>query len=148
MSAQREVVIAKVCRVFPYPAERVFAAWLDPQLARQFLFATPGGEMVRADVDPRVGGRFVFTDRRDGEDVEHYGEYLEIDRPHRLVFQYSITGFDAPPDIVSIEFAPHPNGCELTLTHAMGAEYAEYRDRTEKGWTMILESLANRLTSA
>lgn len=147
MSAQRELIIAQVSRVFPYPAERVFAAWLDPQLARHFLFATPGGEMIRAEVDPRVGGRFVFTDRRDGEDVEHYGEYLEIAPPHRLVFHYGITGFDAPPDVVSIELAPHPSGCELTLTHAMGAEFAEYRERTEKGWTSVLGSLANTLTS-
>ena len=147
MSAQRNMVIARVNRVFPYPAERVFDAWLDPQLARQFLFATPGGELVRAEVDPRVGGRFVFTDRRDGEDVEHYGEYLEIDRPHRLVFQYGIRGFDAPPDVVSIEFVPHPDGCEVTLAHAMGAEFAEYRERTEKGWTTVLESLGNALAS-
>lgn len=148
MSAQRELVTARVSRVFPFPAERVFAAWLDPQLARLFLFASPGGEMVRAEVDPRVGGRFVFTDRRDGEDVEHSGEYLEIDSPHRLVFQYGITGFDAPPDVVSIEFAPHPDGCELTLQHSMEVEYAEYQERTEKGWTMILESLANSLALA
>lgn len=147
MSAQRELVIAQVSRVFHYPAERVFAAWLDPQLARQFLFATPGGEMVRAEVDPRVGGSFVFTNRRDGEDVEHVGEYLEMDPPRRLVFQYGITGFNAPPDVVSVEFAHHPNGCELTLKHTMGAEYAEYQERTEKGWTMILESLANTVTA-
>ena len=140
-------VVARVSRIFPHPAERVFDAWLDPRLARQFLFATPGGEMIRAEVDPRVGGRFVFTDRRDGEDVEHYGEYLEIDRPRRLVFWYGITGFDAPPDIVSIDFAPHPSGCELTLAHEMRAEYAEYLERTEKGWTTVLESLARTLRS-
>lgn len=145
MITQREVSQARVSRVFPHAAERVFDAWLDPVRARRFLFATPAGEMARAEIDPRVGGRFNFTDRRDGEDVEHTGEYLVIDRPRRLVFTFSVTGFEASADLVSIEIAPHPDGCELTLTHEMAAAHAEYRERTEQGWGMILESLAATL---
>jgi uncharacterized protein YndB with AHSA1/START domain len=140
-------IVAQVSRVFPYPAERVFDAWLDPRLARRFLFATPAGEMIRAEVDPRVGGHFVFTDRRDGEDVDHTGTYLEIERPRRLVFTFAVTGIDGPPDLVRIDIAPHPHGCELTLQHEMRAEYAEYLKRTEQGWTTILESLETTLAT-
>ena len=140
-------VIAHVSRVFPYTAERVFDAWLDPERARRWLFATPAGEMVRAEIDPRVGGQFIFTDRRDGKDVEHTGEYLEIDRPRRLVFTFAVSGVDGPPDLVHIDIAPLSNGCELTLKHEMRAEYAEYQGRTEKGWTTILDSLEAALGS-
>ena len=141
MSTQRDVVIARISRVVPYPAERVFDAWLDPQLARQWLFATPDGEMVRAEIDPRVGGRFVFTDRRGGEDVEHTGEYLEIARPRRLVFTFAVSGISTSPDIVRVNIVPHPDGCELRLEHEMGAGYNEYVERTEQGWAMMLASL-------
>jgi uncharacterized protein YndB with AHSA1/START domain len=103
--------------------------------------------MIRAEVDPRVGGHFVFTDRRDGEDVVHTGEYLEIDRPRRLVFTFAVSGVDGPPDLVSITIVSLPDGCELTLQHEMGAEYAEYLGRTEKGWTTILESLKTTLAA-
>jgi len=145
MSAQREVVIAQVSRVFPYPAERVFDAWLDPESARRWFFATPRGEMVRADIDPRVGGRFVFTDCREGEDVEHIGEYLEIDRPRRLRFTFTVSGVDGPPDLVSITIIPLPDGCELTLTHEMAAEYSEYLEGARKAWSGMLEDLAANL---
>jgi uncharacterized protein YndB with AHSA1/START domain len=148
MCAQRDVVVAQVSRIFPYPAERVFDAWLDPERAGQWLFATPDGEMVRAETDPRVGGRFVFTDRRDGEDVEHSGEYLEIDRPRRLRFTFAVSGVDGPPDVVSITIVPHPEGCELTLTHEMGAEYGEYLDSASKAWSGMLEDLARQLETA
>jgi uncharacterized protein YndB with AHSA1/START domain len=145
MNTQRDVVIAQVSRVFPYSAERIFDAWLDPERARRWFFATPEGTMVRADIDPRVGGHFVFTDRRDGEDVKHTGKYLEIDRPHRLVFTFAVSGVDGPPDHVSITIVPLPDGCELTLTHEMAAEFSEYVDSARKAWSGMLEDLATDL---
>ena len=141
MSTQRDVVIARASRIFPYRAERVFDAWLDPRLARQWLFATPDGEMVRAEIEPHVGGRFVFTDHRNGEDVAHTGEYLEIDRPRRLVFTFAVSGIGTSPDLVRVDIIPHADGCELRLEHEMGAGYNEYVERTEQGWAMMLASL-------
>jgi len=81
------VRVSNVTRRFAFPAERVFDAFLDPAKAGKFMFATETGTMVRSDVDARVGGRCAFVDRRSNEgDVEHTGEYLAIERPHRLAF--------------------------------------------------------------
>ena len=135
-------VLVRVTRRFGASAERVFDAFLDPDRARRFMFATPAGQVVRAEVDPRVGGRYVFTDRRDGEDVEHFGEYLEIDRPRRLVFSFSVDRSSTDADRVSIDIVPLESGCELTLTHEMKPEWAAYAGRTQDGWTTMLEGLA------
>ena len=135
-------VLVRVTRRFSASPERVFDAFLDPGKAGRFMFATPTGQMVRAEIDPRVGGAYNFTDRRDGEDVEHVGRYLEIDRPRRLVFSFSVDGFATDADRVSIDIVPLETGCELTLTHEMKPEWAEYADRTTEGWTGILEGLA------
>ncbi|WP_420124946.1 SRPBCC family protein [Longimicrobium sp.] len=138
-------VTVRVTRRFAASAERVFDAFLDPDKAGRFMFATAAGQMVRAETDPRVGGRYVFTDRRDGEDVEHFGEYLEIDRPRRLVFTFSVDRASTEADRVAIDIVPLQTGCELTLTHEMKPEWAAYADRTEQGWTGMIDGLARVL---
>ena len=137
--------VVRVTRHFPFPAERVFDAWLDPKLAAKWLFATPTGRMVRAEIDPRVGGRYTFVERRDGEDVEHTGEYLEINRPRRLVFTFGVPKYSPDFDRVTVEITPEGDGCLLTLTNEMKPEWAEWSDRTRSGWTDILQGLAASL---
>jgi len=123
---------------FAASAERVYAAWLDPQTIRRFLFTTATGEIVRCDVDARVGGRYAIVDRRHGEDVLHEGVYLELDRPRRIVFTLRVPKYSADEDRVTIEIAPLADGCLLTLTTATADAWAE---DTERGWTMILDVL-------
>jgi uncharacterized protein YndB with AHSA1/START domain len=131
----------RVARRLSASAERVFDAWLDAEKAGKWLFATPTGQMVRAEIDARVGGAFVFVDRREGEDFEHVGEYLEIDRPRRLVFVFGLPKLSPDRDQVTIEIVALETGCELTLTHELNPSWAEHKDSTEAAWTMILEGL-------
>jgi uncharacterized protein YndB with AHSA1/START domain len=143
MSASKTVTV-KVSRRFKASPERVFDAWLDPAMARKFLFATPTGQVVKAEIDARVGGRFLIVDRRDGEDVGHEGEYLEIDRPRRLRFTFGVPKYSKEHSRVSIDIAALDGGCELTLTHE--GVLAEYADKTPEGWDMIFDGLAKLLT--
>ncbi len=120
--------------------ERVFDAFLDVETARRFLFATATGEMITAEIEPRVGGRFTFTERRpDMGDVRHVGEYLEIDRPRRLVFTFGVPQFDARMTVVIIEIRPEGSGCELTLTN--DGVPPDYAKRNHEGWSRILAGL-------
>jgi uncharacterized protein YndB with AHSA1/START domain len=137
----------RVTHRFSATPERVFDAWLDPEKARHFFFATPTGQMVRAEINARVGGKFVMVDRRDGEDIEHTGEYLEIDRPRLLVFKFAVPKYSPNVDRVTIEIVPLETGCELTLTQEMKPEFAEYKSRSEKGWKTILEALDAAISS-
>jgi uncharacterized protein YndB with AHSA1/START domain len=129
-----------VTRRYAAAPERVFDAFLDVSIARHFLFATANGEMITAEIDARVGGRFTFTERRpDMGDVRHIGEYLEIERPRRLVFTFGVPQFDPRMTTVSIEIRPDGDGCELTLVNdGVPPDYAE---RTQDGWSRILAGL-------
>lgn len=142
MSAPAAVVVVR--RRFAASPERVFDAWLDPERAARFLFATPTGQIVRVEIDARVGGRFLIVDRRpDVGEAEHYGRYVEIDRPRRLVFDFAVDQHMNDATRVTIEITPDGDGCELVLSHeGVPPDYAE---RTRGGWTMIVEGLAGAL---
>ncbi len=135
--------IVRVMRKYAAEPERVFDAWMNPAKARRFLFATPAGRMVTAEIDPRVGGTFLFVDRRDGTDVRHEGEYLEIDRPHRLVFNFRVPQYSIEKTTIQVQICPLDLGSVVTLTHTGVLE--DYLARTEQGWTMILNGLAETL---
>ncbi len=133
----------RVTRRFDASPESVFDAWLDPAKAIKWLFATPTGRMVRVEIDARVGGLFNFTDRRDGEDIEHVGTYFDIDRPRRLVFTFAVPKYSDLYTRVTIELAPLATGCELTLTHE--GVLPQYIEPSQKGWGMLLDALARAL---
>jgi uncharacterized protein YndB with AHSA1/START domain len=133
----------RIVRHFSMSAERVFDAWLDPQKAGRWLFATASGQMVRVEIEARIGGRFVFVDRRNGADVEHTGEYLELDRPKRLVFRFAVPKYSSVYTRVAIDIVPAGTGCELTLVHE--GVLPEHGAQTQSGWKTILDALAASL---
>jgi uncharacterized protein YndB with AHSA1/START domain len=95
MARLQDSVLVRAMRRFDASAERVYDAFLDPAKARKFLFATPTGQIVRCEIDARVGGTFTIVDRRDAEDVVHTGKYLALERPRRIVFTLTVEKYSA-----------------------------------------------------
>jgi len=143
--AERYAAI-RVTRRFSAPPECVFDAWLDPEVAGKWLFATASRPMVRVAIDARVEGSFCFVDRQYGKDLEYTGEYLEISPPRRLVFTLAAEHQPQVLTRVRVEIAPRATGCTLTLTHENVA--ADYASRTEARWTGMLYGLGETLDAS
>ena len=138
-----ETGVIRVLRRLSVPAERAFDAWVNPAVACQWLFATPGGQIVRCDIDARPGGAFIITDRRDGEDVAHHGTYLELDRPRRLVFQFSVPKYSSAESTVEVTVTTDGADAEVTIQgHGVPPEW---REQTEQGWRELLGRLEDVL---
>jgi uncharacterized protein YndB with AHSA1/START domain len=119
--------------------ERVFDALLNAAEAGTVLFA---GDAVSSEVDARVGGGFRVVRHRAGEQVEYSGEYLEIDRPHRLVFSLFIERYAQRDDRVIIEIAPLAAQSLLVLTHELSLPNPAHRSRIQREWSIVLGRLA------
>lgn len=141
-ATQSKVVVT---RCFNAARERVFDAWLDQDLIGRWMFGRKlrDEDVMSITLEPRVGGRFSFVVRRDGERIDHVGEYLAIERPHHLAFSWGIAGLDSSR--VVVEIAPRPPGCELTLTHELDPDWADHAERTRGGWSTLLHALDSEL---
>jgi uncharacterized protein YndB with AHSA1/START domain len=137
-------VLVRVTRGFGTSPEHVFDAWLDAEMIGRWMFGPTlrDEEVLRIAIDPRVGGAFSFLVRRDGEEIDHVGEYLEIVRPRRLVFTWGIAQHLPATSRVIVDIIALETGCELALTHELHPDWADYGSRTEAGWTRMLEALA------
>jgi len=143
---QPPVTSVKVTHRFEAAPERVFDAWLTPDSVRQWF--GPGlGEMVRVDVDPQVGGKFSFVQKRGEDDVDHVGTYLELDRPRRLAFTWGVPQDSDDISRVVIDIAPLEDGSELTLTHELHPDWTDYAERTEEAWSKMLQAMDEALAS-
>jgi uncharacterized protein YndB with AHSA1/START domain len=136
---------AQVTKQFSASPETVFDAWLTGDKIRQW-FAPGLGPMARVAVDARVGGAFLFAQRRGLDTVDHMGTYVEMSRPHRLVFTWQVKG-TSDSSRVLIDIRAHESGCELTLTHELAPHWADYRERTEAAWHKMLDAMAKAIAA-
>jgi uncharacterized protein YndB with AHSA1/START domain len=84
-----------VTRVFDAPAELIFKAHTTPELVKRWWgFET--GEWKVCDIDLRVGGAWRYLVIERGMEVGFFGEYKEIDGPHRLVYTEMYEGVPDP----------------------------------------------------
>lgn len=142
--AQRRASI-RVTRRYLASPEHVFHAWLDPKVARSWLFATATRPMARAEIDPRVAGTFRFVEQRDGEIVEHRGEYVDMVPHRRLAFTLATPDQPHVLTRVRVEITRLGQGCEVTLTHDDVPSGNAIRTRAR--WTGILYGLGMTLAS-
>ena len=119
--------------------ERLFRAFTRPeQLAR---WMSPVGH-AEVEVDLRIGGALRVAMIGDGVRIEHIGQFLELDPPHRLAFtwQSDYTGGVATRVIVDLVETTGGTATDLTLRHELLP--ASARASHAGGWGAMLDRLA------
>ncbi|MBI1775308.1 MAG: SRPBCC family protein [Proteobacteria bacterium] len=86
--SDRDLVLT---RIFDVPREKVYRAWTDPELLKQWFAPLPYTTPV-AELDVRLGGSNLIVMRSpDGKDMPNRGVYLEVVENERLVFTNAYT---------------------------------------------------------
>jgi uncharacterized protein YndB with AHSA1/START domain len=145
-----EKIYARVTHRFRAPAERVYDAWLQPEMVRRWMGAALremglDGDIREVRIDAQVGGEFLFHDRRGAVEARHWGRYLELERPRTIVFTWiTDASEESDPSKVTLTIEPAGDGrsCIATIVHEMNRAWLDYVARTEQGWGRMLRAVA------
>ncbi len=122
------------------PIEKVFDAWLEPEMLTRFILPAPGMPQPDVENDAREGGRFTIIMHVGDDKIPHTGSYLTVDRPNRLVFSWESL-YSIDDSTVTLDFkAIDANTTNVELTHVKFL-HEEARSDHEGGWGNILDKL-------
>lgn len=152
-TSDRELVL---CRIIDAPREKVFKAWTDPELMKQWFapqpFTTP---IIETDVRPG-GSSYIVMKDVDGNEYPNRGIYLEVVPNEKLVFTDAYTHAwqpSAKPFFTGVlTFEDAGNGKTKYTARALHWS-VEDREAHEKmgfheGWGICTEQLEALLTKA
>jgi uncharacterized protein YndB with AHSA1/START domain len=144
--------VVRLQRVIPAPPDKVYRAWLEPDLLRIWL--APGElRVTRVEIDERVGGHYrVWHGTSDGDVGGFECEILELVPNKRIVFRWGFVGPDRVggpryDSLLTITFDQAPDGATaLTLVHErldeLQAAAPGVAENVGPGWDMVLDKLA------
>ena len=143
---------ARVQRTLPFPRERVYRAWLDPDTMVRW-FVDPRFTDGRAEVDERVGGDYrIFQVDPEGDMTGgSENRIVELVPNERIVISWRFAGPNRQEDLspetrLTVTFAePRPGETELTVVHEQLDELAEAMPQVaghvQQGWAATLDRL-------
>jgi uncharacterized protein YndB with AHSA1/START domain len=128
-------------KIINAPIEKVFDAWLNPKLLSKFMMGMPDMLETDVEIDARKGGHFTFIMHLGDEKIPHTGEYLEINRPDKLVFTWVSSHSVVDNSAVTLNFTKvGDNKTKISLSHVKFID-EEARSGHERGWGCVLDKL-------
>lgn len=140
-----EAQAAVVRRRLPAPADVVFDEWTDAGKLAEWMCPRPA-RCLNVEADPRIGGTVRFDVEEAGRTFRVSGNYLTLERPHRVAFTWSCSTWPDPTIQSVVTVTIEPDGAEasiMTIEHellppALVQQHA-------RGWALITTQLASRL---
>ena len=141
---------------YPYPPEKVFAAFSDPARKRRWYAEGEANEIEQYALDFRVGGeehlRYHFRPGHPiaGQVITNDARIQDIVPNQRVVTAQTMRLGDQRlfSALVTLEFVPAGDGTDLICTN-QGAFYEgagpDFAGRIEQGWKALLQALETAL---
>src|SRR3984885_11754622 len=136
-------------RIIEAPRERVFRAWTEPDLLKQW-FAPPPFTTSQVETDLRPGGSSLIVMRSpDGNEFPNRGVYLDVVANERLVFTDAFTRAWEPSEkpFMTVVLTFEGNGAGTKYTALVRHWTVADREMHEKmgfhtGWGQCADQLA------
>ena len=113
----------------------VYDAWITKPVAELWLFKNETNDL-NFEADLKEGGRFSVGEKDGEKAIDHWGEYLQIDRPNTLRFTLEVPAHFEGTSEVAIEIKETPAGTQLNFKQT-GIDTS----KTEAAWKAMFGTL-------
>ena len=131
-----------ITRTFDAPRPAVWAAWTKPKDFADW-WGTDQSKVENVDLDVRQNGKWHATQHFQGHEIHWRGEYLEVNKPNRLVL--TITDDSGGPDEFerfTVDLAGKPGDqTEMTLRQSGGHLTDEEYEHAKAGTNSFLDTM-------
>jgi uncharacterized protein YndB with AHSA1/START domain len=137
--------VAVVRQRLPAPPDVVFDEWTDAARLAEWMCPRPA-RCLRVQADPRIGGTLAFDIEEAGSTFRVSGNYLTLERPHRVAFTWSCSTWPDPTiqTVVTVTIEPDTAGTSImTIEHALLPP--GLMPQHAHGWAVISVQLQSRL---
>ncbi len=146
VTANRDLTLT---RIIDAPREKVFRAWTEPELLKQWFAPVPW-TTPHAEMDLRPGGASLIVMRSpEGNDMPNRGVYLEVVKNQRLVFTdaYSTAWEPADKPFMTVILSFEDQGGKTKYTALVRHWTAADKETHEKmgfheGWGLCTDQLS------
>jgi uncharacterized protein YndB with AHSA1/START domain len=122
----------------------VFDAWVNADTIKQWLFKGDNSHIVDVKIDLQKGGAFSITEKTDeGELIDHFGTYTEVNRPQKLSFTLETHKHFKEVTNVEITITPEGIGSDLIFQQT-GVDPILGED----SWRKMFRALASTINNA
>lgn len=150
-------VAVRIERTMRASPDRVFRAFLDPDLIRQWI-APDDLHVDRVAVEAKVGGRIEVWHSRNGASTGKFeGFFLVIDPPRELVYRWAFVGTEPEKGeyfdtLVTVRLEPEAGGqTRVSVVHERLEELQrgapEIFARLVPGWSECIEKLERAIAA-
>jgi len=119
MSNDTEPQAVRIDWIFDAPPEKIWAAWTDPGLVRQWFGSDPNGQVLAACLDVKPGGRFEVTfANADGTQYTAMGVYRRVEPFRLLQFSWQWKNEPGVETAIGVALFPDGTGTRMEFEHA------------------------------
>ena len=137
----------RLVRTIKAPAEKVYDAWLDPDMLVRWI--GPGGPgATRVDTDCKHCAHTIWVETEDGEKRHFHWEVAEAEPPKLLILDFAFGGpigseLTDYRSRLTLEFEEANGATEMTLVHTRIPE--DMVKGVSNGWPTVTDRLVDYL---
>lgn len=137
--------VIRVARVIAAAQADLYRAWTDPATKAEWWGKTARAELVKCEMDPRVGGRFRYEMRMPNSEKSEVacGEHVEVNPPQRMIFTWATDEDESGGATkVALEFVDLRDGTTRGVVTHEGVASPSVAAAYRANWANLLQDLA------